>query len=60
MGRTVTEHEMDRRRAMAEAQSKITNAMSNSPNITPLEWCHVLNQVQQRMIAIGLREEFED
>lgn len=59
MRRTITEHEMDRRRAMAAAQCDLTDAMAKH-SLTALEWANVLNESQKRMIAHGLHEEWKD
>lgn len=50
MTRIVTDHEMDRRRAMAKAQESLTNAMAEH-RLTALEWVNVLNETTRRMVV---------
>ena len=57
MTRIVTDHEMDRRRAMSKAQEAITNAMTEH-GLTALEWVNVLNETTRRMVAHGLTDEW--
>ena len=57
MTRIVTEHEMDRRKAMAKAQESITNAMAEH-RLTALEWVNVLNETTRRMVEHGLDDEW--
>ena len=59
MTRLVTDHEMNRRRAMAKAQESLINAMAEH-RLTPLEWCRVLNNAFQRVIVEGLEHELKD
>ena len=59
MTRIVTDHEMDRRKAMAKAQESLTNAMTEH-GLTALEWVNVLNETTRRMVAHGLTEEWKD
>ena len=59
MNRIVTNHEMDRRTAMADAKLEITKAMMNH-SLTALEWVNVLHEAMQRMIGHGLKEEWSD
>lgn len=59
MTRRVTEHEMDRRKAMAKAQESLTNAMAEH-SLTAMEWVNVLNETTRRMVAHGLTEEWKD
>lgn len=59
MPRTVTQHEMDRRRAMCAAKCDITDAVAKH-SLTALEWLNVLSEVSQRFIQHGLREDWED
>ncbi len=54
--RTITEHEMSRRRAMAAAQSRLTEAMQPE-TLTVIEWLCVLQELQARVLAEGLAEE---
>lgn len=58
--RTVTDHEMDRRLLMARAKEKLTFAMSDCEELTALEWLNVLHEMSARMIAIGLKDEWND
>lgn len=57
MTRIVTDHEMDRRKAMAKAQESLTNAMA-AHSLTALEWVNVLNETTRRMVAHGLVDEW--
>lgn len=57
MTRSVTDHEMDRRKVMAKAQESLTNAMSEH-RLTALEWVNVLNETTRRMVAHGLDDEW--
>jgi hypothetical protein len=62
MSRTVTEHEMKRRTAMAKAQAHLCDAFSvitEQEPLTAVEWIQVLLTAQQRMLAIALKEEWE-
>ncbi len=59
MPRTITDHEMKRRQAMAAAKAAITDAMSGH-ELTALEWVNVLAESMQRMIGHGLIEEWND
>lgn len=59
MPRTITDHEMKRRQAMAAAKAAITNAMSEH-QLTAMEWVNVLSEAMQRMIGHGLVEEWYD
>lgn len=59
MRRTITQHEMDRRLAMAKAKSSITKAMEDH-NLTALEWVNVLVESQEWVIAWGLKEEWKE
>ena len=59
MNRKITEHEMDRRREMCLARMGILTAME-SHELTVMEWVNVLNQIQQRLIVIGLKEDWEE
>jgi len=59
MPRTITDHEMDRRKAMAHAQSDITDAMADH-SLTAMEWVNVLHECQRRMIGHGLVDEWEE
>ena len=53
MVREVTDQEMERRLAMAKAQSDITEAMAVH-SLTALEWAWVLNECQRRLLSHGL------
>ena len=55
----ITEHEMNRRKAMVAAQSAITDAMSGH-SLTALEWLQVLNAAANRMVWHGLHEEWNE
>ena len=57
MPRAITEHEMDRRRAMSAAKIDITAAMAKH-GLTAMEWVNVLHEATQRMIQHGLSEEW--
>ena len=59
MSRTITKHEMERRGAMCKAKIDILQAMEKT-QLTSMEWVNVLNEIQQRMIAIGLKEDWEE
>jgi len=59
MTRIVTDHEMDRRRAMAKAQESLTNAMAEH-SLTAMEWANVLNETTRRMVAHGLTKEWKE
>ena len=66
MARRITEHQMDRRRRIAEAQAALTDAMmpfgddaDHAEGLTPMEWLQVFATLQDRMIVHGLREEWE-
>jgi hypothetical protein len=62
MSRTVTNHEMDRRKLVANAQSSITNAMSavteTYGELTVLEWLSVLSTAAERVLRVGLSDEW--
>lgn len=60
LSRTITDREMNRRTTMAYAKSKITEVMAICPEMTPLEWCSVLNEMATRMIGHGLIEEWSE
>ena len=57
MRRIVTDHEMDRRKAMARAHESLTNAMAEH-RLTALEWVNVLNETTRRMVSHGLDNEW--
>lgn len=57
--RTVTQYEMDRRLEMAKARQHLMSFMS-AHSLTPMEWVNVLNEMTQRMIAYGLRDDWAD
>lgn len=58
----VSDHETRRRTLMAKASGAILAAMGEfsgeADGLTPLEWARVLGEVQARMVAIGLRDEW--
>lgn len=60
MGRTITNHEMDRRIACADAKYKLTEAMETCPELTPLEWLYVLSELAMRVQSHGLKEEWAE
>ena len=55
----MTDHEMERRRAMVAAKCAITDAMAGH-SLTAMEWVNVLHEAIQRMIQHGLTEEWKD
>lgn len=57
--RIISEHEMDRRRAMAAAKVDVTDAMAKHV-LTAMEWVNVLHEAAQRMICHGLKSEWND
>jgi hypothetical protein len=59
MSRTISNHEILRRGAMCKAKLDILKAMEQT-QLTAMEWANVLNEIQQRMIAIGLKEDWEE
>lgn len=59
MPRTITDHEMKRRQAMAAAKAAITDAISVH-ELTAMEWVNVLSEAMQRMISHGLVEEWHE
>lgn len=44
---------------MANAKSDLTDAMAKH-ELTAMEWADVLNELARRMLAYGLREEWND
>jgi len=58
--RTVTNYEMSRRAAMTDATSRLMDAMvlKGSKTLTAMEWGWVLADLQQRVHAMGLNEEW--
>ena len=60
----VSEHEMERRKAMAKAKEYMTHAQyevtKNIVELTALEWLCVLGEMSSRMLIIGMKEEFEN
>jgi len=59
MRRLITQHEMDRRKAMSRASSDVVDAIAKH-SLTSLEWAGVLNELQQLVIKYGLAEEWEE
>ena len=59
MTQTISNHEMQQRQAMARAKSDMTEVMSKH-ELTALEWLNVLNEMAQRMVLHGLREEWNE
>ena len=59
MTQTISNNEMQRRQAMARAKIDLTDAMSQH-ELTALEWLNVLNEMAQRMVLHGLREEWNE
>lgn len=59
MTKTISNHEMARRQAMAKAKSDLTDAMSQH-ELTAMEWLNVLNEMAQRMVEYGLQEEWKE
>lgn len=57
--RTITEHEMSRRKLMAAAKCDLTDAMARH-ELTAMEWVNVLNEMLSRMVVHGLTEEWTD
>jgi len=57
--RTISNHQIERRQAMAKAQFDITTAMLGH-SLTAMEWAAVLNECQKRMIGYGLRDEWSE
>ena len=57
--RTISDHEMARRKAMNDARCAITDAMVGR-SLTAMEWVNVLHECTARMIGHGLREEWEE
>lgn len=57
-------NELISRQKMAAAQSEITNVMhkftSDVAGLTALEWANVLNRCAERMIAHGIRGEWNE
>ena len=51
--------EMERRLAMAKAKEMLTTAMAHH-SLTAQEWLQVLQEIQTRMIAISLREDWDE
>jgi hypothetical protein len=62
--RTISEHEMDRRRLLARAHAAVIVAMERitreTDGLTALEWCQVLGDCQQRICNHGLRDEWSE
>ena len=61
--RTVTDYELSRRVAMADAKGVILKAMSESNDtreLTSLEWCWVLVDLQTFIIGERLKGEWEE
>lgn len=63
VSRVVSKNEMERRKAMARAKERLTNAMIGGDpggGLTAMEWVNVLHEMAERMIAMGLHEEWSD
>jgi len=62
--RTISENEMDRRKLLARAHGDLIQTMGEltdeTGGLTPLEWCQVLIDCQQRIITHGLQDEWAD
>ncbi len=54
-----SEHQMNRRNAMAGAQLDLTRAMSGH-SLTAMEWVSVLSESMRRMIGYGLKDEWDE
>jgi len=57
--RLITQHQIDRRKAMARASSDVLGEMAKH-SLTPLEWAWVLSELQQRMVKYGLAEDWKE
>lgn len=55
----ISQEQMDRRLAMAEAKMSVAEAMSGH-ELTAMEWVNVLSEAMQRIIGHGLTEEWTD
>ena len=67
MRRIITEVEMESRRRMSKARLHLTDAMGvyvsendHGDHLTSIEWCQVLNEMQQRMLQHGLKEFWDE
>jgi hypothetical protein len=49
---------MDRRIAIAKAQSLLIDAIVNAPELTPMEWMRVFGVLTDHVVAHGLVEEW--
>lgn len=62
--RSMSQHEMDRRKIMAAAQSAVTDVFQKiteqTGGLTPLEWCYVYCRLMDQMNGVGLQDEWED
>jgi hypothetical protein len=61
VSRIISNYEMHRRGLMIKAKSDLVDAMSNCDcSLTPMEWVNVLHETAARIIAHGLRDEWDE
>tara|TARA_R110000803_G_scaffold75124_2_gene139409 strand:- start:567 stop:749 length:183 start_codon:yes stop_codon:yes gene_type:complete len=59
MSRTITQHETDRRLAIAEAKMTLTEACSRH-GLTSIEWLQVFHEMSKRMLSLTLKEDWDN